>query len=165
MPCTLHPLSETDLPAALVLNNDAVPHVNTLDRPALDRLRTMARVAVACQGEDGTLLGFALALAPGLDHDSANYRWVCAHRTRFLYVDRIVVAPAARGTGVGRALYGAVIDAARHEGHGRVLCEVNERPPNPGSLAFHSALGFREIGRLDHGPEDKAVVFMERGRA
>jgi predicted GNAT superfamily acetyltransferase len=42
-----------------------------------------------------------------------------------------------------------------------VLAEVNERPPNPGSMAFHAAIGFRVIGRADHGPDDKAVAFVE----
>jgi predicted GNAT superfamily acetyltransferase len=102
-----------------------------------------------------------LALPPGLDHDSPNYRWGCANRSHLIYVDRIVVAPDARGLGIGRALYDPVIEAARREGHGRVLCEVNERPPNPGSLAFHKALGFREIGRADHGANATAVVFLE----
>jgi predicted GNAT superfamily acetyltransferase len=155
------PLTNADLPDALALNNAAVPHVNVLDLAALDRLRALSAVAVACRNADGGLAGFMLALPPGLDHDSPNYRWGCANRSHLIYVDRIVVAPDARGLGIGRALYDPVIEAARREGHGRVLCEVNERPPNPGSLAFHKALGFREIGRADYGPGDKAVVFLE----
>jgi|tagenome__1003787_1003787.scaffolds.fasta_scaffold10196244_1 predicted GNAT superfamily acetyltransferase len=31
-------------------------------------------------------------------------------------------------------------------GHERVFCELNSRPPNPGSDGFHLALGFAEIG-------------------
>ncbi len=161
MPVATRAFSHDHTEVAKALNTLAVPHVNALDAPALARLRDWATVARVAPGPDGTVLGFVLALPAGLPYDSANYRWVAARHRRFLYVDRVVVAPAARGRGVGRALYAAVLRQAREGRDGRVVCEVNERPPNPGSLAFHAALGFREIGRLDHGPDDKAVIFLE----
>jgi predicted GNAT superfamily acetyltransferase len=52
-----------------------------------------------------------------------------------------------RGQGVARCLYNAIFDAARQAGHQRVLCEVNIRPANAPSDAFHAALGFAELGR------------------
>ncbi|MBB4285166.1 GNAT family N-acetyltransferase [Roseospira goensis] len=165
MPLAPRPLTPTDLPAALALNNAAAPHVNVLDADGLARLWAWAAVALGARGDDGGLLGFLLALPPDLPYDSANYRWVVGRRPQFLYVDRVVVTPGARGRGVGRALYRAALDAARCEGYASVVCEVNERPPNPGSLAFHAALGFGVIGRCDHGPHDKAVVFLERAGA
>lgn len=163
MPVTQSPLSEHHMEAVQALNTLALPHVNALDGPALARLRDWAAVARIVPGTAGAVLGFVLALPPGLPYESANYRWACERFSRFLYVDRVVVAPAARGRGVGRALYAAVLRQAREEGRGRVLCEVNERPPNPGSLAFHATLGFREVGRRDYGPDDKAVIFLEHG--
>jgi len=37
-----------------------------------------------------------------------------------------------------------------------VVCEVNSRPPNPESDAFHAALGFVEVGnaRIHDGAKD-----------
>jgi len=161
MPLPPRPLALEDLPAALGLNNAAQPNVNELSDAALAGLYGQAALATGAYGDDGALLGFVLALPPGLAYDSPNYRWVCANRSQFLYVDRAVVSPRARGRGVGRALYRAVMDAAHAGGYGFVLAEINERPPNPGSMAFHTAIGFRVIGRADHGPENKAVVFVE----
>lgn len=161
MPLPPRPLESVDLAAALVLNNAAQPNVNALDPAALALLHEQAALATGAYGEDGGLIGFVLALPPGADYDSPNYRWVSDNRAQFLYVDRAVVSPRARGRGVGRALYRAVIDAANAQGYGCVLAEVNERPPNPGSMAFHVALGFRVIGRADHGPGKTAVAFVE----
>jgi len=160
IPCDLTP---ADLDRMLTLNNDAAPNVNRLEPSDLERLMGWATVAAGARGDDGPLLGFVLALPPGLPYDSPNYRWVCRERTEFLYVDRVVVAQEARGHGVGRVLYRAVmrVAASLHRRAARVVCEVNERPPNPGSMAFHKALGFRPIGRVDHGPNDKAVRFLE----
>ena len=62
-----------------------------------------------------------------------------------MYVDRIVVGEGARGAGVGRALYAAVFARARDFGRAEVTCEVNVRPANPGSLAFHARLGFERL--------------------
>lgn len=140
------------------LNNAAVPHVNHLDADALDAL--LAEAALARVAElDGRPAAAVVAFAPDAAYDSANYRWFQARYPAFLYVDRVVVAPEARGHGLGRALYEAVIAAARAWG-GRVACEVNEHPPNPGSHAFHAALGFRRVASVDHG--DKRVAMMLR---
>jgi predicted GNAT superfamily acetyltransferase len=62
-------------------------------------------------------------------------------------VDRIVVAPDHRGRGLGALLYSAVFDAARALGAEDVVCEVNLKPANPESLAFHDRLGFTEVGQ------------------
>ena len=67
---------------------------------------------------------------------------------RLLYVDRVAVTPAWQGRGVGLALYRGLVDA----GGGRwpVLCaEVNVRPRNDRSLAFHERFGFEVVGETE----------------
>ena len=92
-------------------------------------------------------LGKAL-LAP----DSPNFIWFRARYPRFVYVDRIVVAPSARGRGCARRLYDDLFEHAARAGNDRVVCEVNKTPPNPASNAFHAALGFVEVGSASvHG--------------
>jgi uncharacterized protein len=47
-------------------------------------------------------------------------------------------------------------------GHRRITCEVNLRPPNPVSDAFHARLGFTEVGRAMFGNGAKAVRYLMR---
>jgi predicted GNAT superfamily acetyltransferase len=145
----LRPIVDADLPTLLALNTDAAPAVNVI--PADELAALIAESALALAVDDGEPAGMLLALPPGLDYPSENYRWfskrATAAGTDFLYVDRVVVAPRLRGSGVGRRLYDDLFTAAADQGRAEVLCEVNVDPPNPGSMRFHLGLGFVEVGR------------------
>jgi predicted GNAT superfamily acetyltransferase len=143
------PLGTDHLDAVADLNDREVPRVSPLGRDGLvDLLPRCDLAVVAVDGSDG-VAGIVLAVAPGADYASVNYRWFDARGDDFLYVDRVVVAPRHRRQGVAAMLYDAVEERARVAGYGRVTCEVNVRPPNPGSLAFHLSRGFVEVGRQD----------------
>lgn len=58
----------------------------------------------------------------------------------------IVLAPAARGRGVGRRLMTALEDHARAGGAHSLWAGVSGE--NPSGLAFHRAIGFAEVARL-----------------
>jgi len=139
-------ITPDDVPALAALNDAAVPAVNRLGAEGLAAHVPRCAVAVTVPDGDGAPLAFLLALAPGTEYDSENYRWFSAHRPGSLYVDRIVVAPHAHGRGLGRLLYAAVEERARELGLAEITCEVNLEPPNPGSLAFHGRLGFVQVG-------------------
>ena len=147
-----------DLNALLPMNNAAVPAVNGLSAEELLDLVNSALVCLVAERE-GTIAGFLVCLGDGATYDSRNYRWLSERLTNIAYTDRICVDEAFRGQKIGDALYAALF---RHfAGSGRAfVCEVNERPPNPGSLRFHERLGFAEIGKADHG--EKAVIFLKR---
>ena len=85
-----------------------------------------------------------------------------ARYPRFVYVDRIVVAPSARGRGLARQLYDTLIGKAGVAGHQRIVCEVNLDPPNPGSDRFHAALGFAEVGSASIHGGTKRVRYLAR---
>jgi len=145
----LRPLTPVDAARITDLNNAAVPAVPEMTEEDLDALREMADVALAVidDAQPQRVLGFVLAMHPGSPYDSENYRWFEQRGGNGLYVDRIVVDAAERGRGLGQVLYASVFGAAEAEGRSEVTCEVNIDPPNPGSLAFHSRLGFTEVGR------------------
>jgi uncharacterized protein len=149
-----------DHAAVLALNNAAPPHVNELSDEQFAWIVSHAdyfRVAEDAAG----VAGFVLALRPGLEYWSLNYRWFSERGDGFLYLDRIVVAERARGTGIGRMLYDD-IDRFASGRYDRISLEVNLLPPNPGSLAFHERMGFRRVGVREEDGGTKAVALMER---
>ncbi|TIR91927.1 MAG: GNAT family N-acetyltransferase, partial [Mesorhizobium sp.] len=79
-------------------------------------------------------------------YESPNFLWFRERYSRFVYVDRVVVAAEARGRGHARRLYEDLFEHVRRACHTIVTCEVNADPPNPTSDAFHAALGFGEVG-------------------
>lgn len=143
----LRPFAEDDLDDALELNRSWVPHVGEVDRAALERIVGECSLALAARGGRGDLAGMVLVLGPGARYESPNYRWFSDRHDSFRYVDRIAVSRAHQGRGLGRRLYGAVVDHARGAGAPVVCAEVNLDPPNPDSQRFHEALGFTEVGR------------------
>lgn len=58
----------------------------------------------------------------------------------------IILAPAAQGRGLGRALMAAVEDHARAGGAHSIFAGVSAE--NPNGVAFHAAVGYREVARL-----------------
>jgi predicted GNAT superfamily acetyltransferase len=156
------PLTPADVPALAELNDAAVPAVNELGADGLAAHVPGCDVALVVPDDDGAPVAFVLAVAPGADYASENYRWFSAHRPGSLYVDRIVVAPHAHGRGLGRALYAAVAERARDLGLTEITCEVNLDPPNPQSLAFHARLGFAQVGELETKGGSVRVALLAR---
>lgn len=158
MPVDIRPYTPADLAAVVAINDAAYPAVPITPPEEIADLIALSRLALIA--DDGEPAGFLIALAPGRAYESENYSWFGARSSDFLYVDRIVLAPRLQGQGVGPRLYAAVEDAARADGASEITCEVNVRPPNPGSLAFHARLGFVEVGRQETkgGTTDVALL-------
>ena len=129
----------------LALNAASVHFLSPLTPERLAHLHAHAAYHKVVQ-HDGRVLAFLLAFAPGAPYDSVNYRWFDARYDDFLYVDRIVVAEAARGLGLASRLYRDLFEHARTHGYGRVVCEFDVDPPNPASERFHRGFGFTEVG-------------------
>lgn len=135
-----------DLPAVLALNRESEHFLSPLDAA---RLALLARQAAAhwVIESDGVVAAFLLAFREGAAYDSPNYRWFAQRYPRFLYIDRVVVADAAKGQGLGKALYQVAFSHAEANGVPMLACEFDLEPPNPVSAGFHARMGFREVGQ------------------
>ncbi len=81
----------------------------------------------------GEVVGYAYATA---FNERPAYRWSASVS--------VYVAEAARGQGIGRALYQALFDRLRERGF-RMAC-AGITLPNEASLGLHEALGFERTG-------------------
>lgn len=147
--------------AVLALNNAHATELSLLDAGRLAHLLDHAWHARVTGGTEGAPDAFLLAFDQGSEYDGGHFLWFRARYPRFAYVDRVVVAPAARGRGLARLLYADLIGRAAAEGHHLVTCEVNLDPPNPASDRFHAALGFAEVGQYRF-PDGKTVRYLAR---
>jgi predicted GNAT superfamily acetyltransferase len=135
-----------DFDAILALNEASVSLLSPLSLQRLAGLHAQAALHRVAERE-GEVIGFLLAFREGADYDSPNYLWFAERYPQFLYVDRVVVAEAARGQGAGALLYRDMFEFAAASGAGLVTCEFDIDPPNPASEQFHARFGFREAGR------------------
>jgi predicted GNAT superfamily acetyltransferase len=152
--CQAEPLGRN----LLALNN---AHAQQLSWLAPERLEFLVSEAFLAR-RIGDLDAFLLAFDQDARYDSPNFLWFRARYPRFVYVDRIVVAPSARGHGCARGLYDDLFEHAVRAGHTRIVCEINTSPPNPTSDAFHAALGFVEVGAASIYDGRKTVRYLSR---
>ena len=97
--------------------------------------------------EDGALAGFLCGFRSQTFDDEA-------------YVHFMGVSPAARGAGLGRALYERFFEAVRP----RTVVRAVTSPVNERSVAFHRAIGF-EVERVDEdydGRGEARVLLVRR---
>lgn len=87
--------------ALLALNNAHAVELSLADEARMAMLVDRAFLAARIGMLDAALIAFD----QDADYDSANFQWFRARYPRFVYVDRVVTAPAARGRGLARKLY------------------------------------------------------------
>ncbi len=75
-------------------------------------------------------------------------------------IKRMIVTAPARGKGIGRAILGAIEDAARRERVRTIRLETG--PGNVGALALYRRFGYRERGPFGAYRPDPLSVFMEK---
>ena len=104
-------------------------------------------------------VGFLIALMPGKDYTSENYRWFHMKYKSFIYIDRVVISEKYQGRGYGKLFYNDL----QHFSKGRVLnlaCEVNTRPMNLQSIKFHDKFGFYKVGTQETENGKKKVSLL-----
>ena len=156
----IRPLVDSDIEAVTKLNNDAYPAVPVATVDEMSRFVDAFDWCMVAE-QDSQVVGFVMAVEPGKDYDSENYRFFESRGLPHFYIDRVVLGEAARGKGLGKRLYGELFAEARKRGYQRITCEVNLKPENPVSLAFHSTMGFVGVGVQDTKGGDVTVQLLE----
>ncbi len=137
---TVRDASAADAAAVAAIWNhyirDTAVTFNAADKSAAEVADLIAtREAFLVAEVDGTVAGFAtwVQFRAGVGY-------------RFTIENTVLLAPGRGGQGIGRALMGVLADRARAAGHHAMWAGVSAE--NPAGVAFHAALGFREIARL-----------------
>jgi uncharacterized protein len=127
------------------MNNSAGPTIFNVEIGLFEYFQRHAdyfRIAMV----DDQPAGFLIALMPGHDYGSPNYRYFCQRFQSFLYIDRVVVDKRFRGSGVGKVIYADLLSFAEQRAE-RLTCEVSIEPKDEVAMLFHGTLGFREVGQ------------------
>ena len=148
-----------DLGEVLILNQLALPAVSSV---TIDEMANFLDIADYFKSIiiENIVAGFLIALHPGKDYYSLNYKWFEKRYKSFIYVDRIVIGSSYRGNGLGKAFYNDLAIFAKHK-TGDITCEVNIRPKNEDSMIFHKKYGFYEVGTQTTENGKKEVSLMK----
>ncbi len=130
--------------------------MSSLTQASLDQLIASSAYARSFGDVDGFLIAFDQSSV----YAGENFRWFKARFDRFVYVDRVAVAPASQGQGIAKALYADLFTWTSAQGHSLVTCEVNIDPPNPASARLHNELGFRQIDTAVVSGGAKTVAYL-----
>ena len=155
-------ISETisdELPLIVKMNQEALPAVSSVNINDMNHFLTIVDYFCSIKIEK-KLVGFLIALSPGKEYHSVNYKWFEKRFDSFMYVDRIVIDPSYQGNGLGKGFYNDLVDFSNNKTD-RITCEVNIRPKNEGSMIFHKKYGFVQVGTQTTENGKKEVSLME----
>lgn len=158
----IRPARRGDAEALLALNAANVPEVGAMDDTKLSLFLDRAPV-VSVLEIGGDVAGMLVGLSErSTFYQSPNFRWFAERYASFAYVDRIALAPEARGGGWGPEFYRRFETFARLTGRPVVCAEVNTVPDNPRSHRFHQRFGFVEVGRAKpYGEEEEVAMYAK----
>ena len=135
--------SPSDLNQILELNQKALPAVSSVNLKEMQHFLKIVDYFKTLK-VNNKVAGFLIALTPGKDYNSVNYKWFENKYESFMYIDRIVVAPTYQGHGFGTAFYNDLSNFSKNI-IPRITCEVNINPPNKESVLFHTKYGFKQV--------------------
>ena len=143
----------------LFLNESSLPAVSSVNMNEMKKFLNIADYFKSVL-VNKVVSGFLIALQPGKDYQSVNYKWFEKRYKSFLYVDRIVIASKYQGCGIGRSFYNDLELFASNKTD-TITCEVNIKPKNTGSIIFHKKFGFHQVGTQSTDKGEKEVSLME----
>ena len=153
------PLTEQEIKEMYSINQTNSPEVGNI--PSIGQFKELTDLTetIYVFKDKEKIIGFILLMREDMIYQSENYKYISSKYDHFLYVDRIAIQSDYRRQGLAEKIYNQVIkDGEKLELD--ILCEVNTRPKNEISLAFHKKMGFKEIGTQDF--QKNSVVYLKR---
>jgi uncharacterized protein len=147
MTIQLRDVLSSDLDTILAINNNAGDSIVPIDRSRMARFLEIARYFKVAEIE-GQVAGFLIALTPEADYDSPNFNWFKSRYPEFVYIDRVVMTPNHRRSGVGRLFYADILSFAELR-QPILVTEVFIEPRDDVSMVFFATQGFSEAGQQD----------------
>jgi ribosomal protein S18 acetylase RimI-like enzyme len=127
---------------------DPAVRVRAAAKFAAERVALVVAPGLTAPGDhDGGIRGFALVTAPGTGgtgDTSGTGTSGAAEPADAAYISLLAVAPSAQGSGLGRALLVAAVDAARQAGHEH--CTLHAIEDNAPAVRLYRSAGFRPVG-------------------
>ena len=152
----INPITSHHYDQILKINQEFVHWLSPLDSQRLDWVLSIASYKRQIDNAQAVLFGYP----HDADYpDHKNMTWLSQHVENYFYIDRIIIDPKAQGQGYGKRLYQDIEKFARKAGFKHIACEVNTKPNNPRSHAFHLAMGFVPIGDQDYPEYDAALRY------
>lgn len=140
---TIRPATQDDLrEIAAIYNHEVVHSVSTFDLEPPSITYWQDRLASTQDGDH---------LLVAVDADGVvGYAYSSAYRPRPAYghtrETSIYLHPSARGKGIGRVLYPALLETMAASGVHTAVALV--ALPNPSSIKLHTAVGFEHVGTM-----------------
>lgn len=147
-----------ELPYIHKMNQEALPAVSSVSIEDMEHFLNIVDYFRTLKVEN-KIAGFLIALSPGKDYSSLNYKWFEKTYSSFMYVDRIVIDPSYHRNGLGASFYND-LESFSIGKSSRITCEVNIRPKNEGSMIFHKTYGFEQVGTQTTEEGKKEVSLM-----
>ena len=147
-----------ELPDILIMNQEALPAVSSVSIEDMKHFLNIVDYFRTLKVEN-KIAGFLIALSPGKDYSSLNYKWFEKTYNSFMYVDRIVIDTNYHRNGLGTSFYND-LETFSIGKSSRITCEVNIRPKNEGSMVFHETYGFEQVGTQTTEEGKKEVSLM-----
>ena len=90
MDFTISETTSDELPLIVKMNQEALPAVSSVNINDMNHFLTIVDYFRSLKIEE-KLVGFLIALTPGKEYHSINYKWFEKRFDSFMYVDRIVI--------------------------------------------------------------------------
>ena len=147
-----------ELTDILKMNQEALPAVSSVSIEDMKHFLNIVDYFRTLKVEN-KIAGFLIAMSPGKNYSSLNYKWFEKTYNSFMYVDRIVIDTNYHRNGLGTSFYND-LETFSIGKSSRITCEVNIRPKNEGSMIFHKTYGFEQVGTQTTEEGKKEVSLM-----